>query len=113
MLRSGNNIVPGPYTFESAATFLYINENIPKDASIMFSKPRALSYFTGLKTYVNVEMTAKNIMDKEIDKYKPDYFLVNFEATDDSSKSYFSRQNPPPNVVFSNSKFILIKLGNK
>ncbi|MBN8693696.1 MAG: hypothetical protein J0L69_10900 [Bacteroidetes bacterium] len=113
VLSSGNTVLPGPYSYEAAATFLYINENIPKDASIMFSKPRALTYFTGRKTYVNVEMTAKNVMDKEIEKFKPDYFLVNLEATDDSSKSYFSRQTPTLDVVFSNNKFILIKLNNK
>lgn len=113
VLSTGNNVLQGPYTYESAATFLFIKENTPKEASIMFSKPRALTYFTGRKTYVNTPLASMQTIENEINKYKPDYFLLNLDVTDVSTNSFFPLENPEKNVVFSNSKFILIKLNNK
>ncbi len=76
----------------------------------MFAKPRALAYFTGRKTCVNAELTPKKVLLNEIEKYKPDYFLINFEVTDDSTKTYFAHYQPPTKIVFSNKKFVLFKL---
>lgn len=110
VLKSGKEIIPGPYSFEAAATFLYIKNNVPENENIMFAKPRALAYFTGRKTCVNAELTPKKVLLNEIEKYKPDYFLINFEVTDDSTKTYFAHYQPPTKIVFSNKKFVLFKL---
>ncbi len=109
VLRSGENILPGPYSNEAGSTFLFIKNNVPEDAGIMFSKPRALTYFTGYKTYVNTEMASKKVLISEIEKYKPDYFLIAFEATDDSTKNYFSQSPPTWKTIYTNEKFVLLK----
>ncbi|HWY12927.1 MAG TPA: hypothetical protein VN026_16450 [Bacteroidia bacterium] len=112
VFKTGKNIIPGPYTFESAAAFLFIKNNVPKDASIMFSKPRALTYFTGYKTFVNTELAPRKVLISEIEKFKPDYFLINLEATDDSTKAYFMQHPPSWKIIYNNKKFGLYKHGN-
>lgn len=109
VLRSPNNPLPGPYTYEAGAVFQFIHDKIPPDKGIMFSKPRALTYFTGRKTYVNTELAPLNVIQSEIDKFKPDFFLLSYEASDDSIKKYFSKNPPQWKVVYSAEKFALLQ----
>lgn len=109
VLKSGKDIIPGPYTFEARAALLYIQNNVPKEAGIMFAKPRALTYFTGHKTYVNTEMATQKVIKSDIEKYKPDYFLVAFDATDDSTKKYFSQNPPEWKIQYATEKYVLLK----
>ncbi len=111
VLKSGKDILVGPYSFEAGAAFFYINNNVPKDASIMFAKPRALTYFTGRKTCVNTEMASKKVITSEIEKFKPDYFLINFETTDDSTKIYFLHIPNSWKMVYVNKTCGLYKHG--
>jgi hypothetical protein len=109
VLRSGNDSVPGPYSSEARAVFDFIAKNTSEKEGIMFSKPRALTYFTGRKTFVNTELAASNILEKDIEKYSPDYFLVCNEITDDSTKAYFSKPLENWKEVYANAKFKLFK----
>jgi hypothetical protein len=109
VLRSGNDIIPGPYSPEAFAAFDFIAKNTSEKEGIMFSKPRALTYFTGRKTFVNTELASAGVLEKDIEKYRPNYFLVCNEITDDSTKTYFSRPSENWKEVYVNSKFKLFK----
>ncbi len=111
VLMSGKDILPGPYSPEAQATFEYINKNVPEKAGILFSKPRALTYFTNRKTYVNTEMAARPVLEAELQKINPDYVLVCTEITDDSTKVYFEHYQAPWQIVYNNEKFVLLKKG--
>ena len=111
VLMSGKDIMPGPYSPEAQATFDYINKNVPEKAGVMFSKPRALTYFTNRKTYVNTEMAARPVIESELQKINPDYVLVCTEITDDSTKVYFEHYQAPWQIVYNNEKFVLLKHG--
>jgi hypothetical protein len=99
----------GPYSEEAVSTFYFIRTNTSKDAGIMFGKPRALTYFTGRKTFINTELASRKVLEQELSVYRPDYFLVNLEVTDDSTKMYFRNYPPVWKLVFSNKKFLLFK----
>lgn len=111
VLMSGKDIVPGPYSPEATATFDYITKNTPEKASILFSKPRALTYFTNRKTYVNTEMATRSVIESDLQKFNPDYVLVCTEITDDSTKTYFDHYQAPWQIVYNNEKFVLLKKG--
>lgn len=111
VLMSGKDILPGPYSPEAKATFDYITKNVPEKAGIMFSKPRALTYFTNRKTFVNTEMSPKSVIESELKKMQPDYVLVCTEITDDSTKTYFDHYQAPWQIVYNNEKFVLLKHG--
>lgn len=109
VLRSGKDIIPGPYSAEATAAFDFIVKNTTEKEGIMFSKPRALTYFTGKKTFVNIELSSPALLEKEIKTYQPDYFLIGSDITDDSTKTYFSDPRPEWKEVYSNPKFQLYK----
>jgi len=97
--------IPGPYSSEALATFDYINLNSKTEASILFSKPRALTYFTGRKTYVNTEGATMKTINKEISSINPDFVLVSNEITDDSTRSYFNVPRYDWQLMYKNDKF--------
>jgi hypothetical protein len=107
-LRSKKPIL-GPYSTEAASVFYFIRKNTSKNASIMFAKPRALTYFTDRKTFINTEWAARKVLEKELGIYKPDYFLVNLEATDDSTKNYFENTPPGWRIIFNNRRFLFFE----
>lgn len=109
VLKSGKDILAGPYSQEAQAAFEYITKHVPEKSGILFSKPRALTYFTNRKTYVNTELARRSVLESELQNIQPDYVLVCNEITDDSTKIYFN--NPPPayQIVYNNEKFVLLK----
>ena len=111
ILKSGNDVIPGPYSPEAKATFDFITKNTAEKAGILFSKPRALTYFTNRKTYVNTELATKSVIESELQKINPDYVLICTEITDDSTKVYFEHYQVPWQIVYNNDKFVLLKHG--
>lgn len=103
------NEIPGPYSKEANETFGFIEKNIGKNESILFAKPRALTYFTGRKTYVNTELATQAEIQMELNTLKPDYVLLCSEITDDSTKTYFSTIPKDFELSFENEKFKLLK----
>lgn len=101
--------ISGPYSPEAKAAFDYITANTNEKDGILFAKPRALTYFTGRKTFVNTELAKQNQIDTELKQINPDYVLIGNEITDDSTKTYFSKPLPEYKVIFENEKFKLYK----
>lgn len=108
-ILTSTNEIPGPYSIEAVAAFDYINQNTSPEASILFSKPRALTYFTGRKTHVNTEGASKASIDIEIKAINPDFVLICNEITDDSTKAYFSIPTLKWEMAFKNDKFQLYR----
>jgi len=103
------NEIPGPYSVQAKETFNFIEKNTQKEDGILFAKPRALTYFTGRKTFVNTELAPKQEIEREINTVNPKYILICNEITDDSTKSYFSELKPGFEISFENEKFKLLK----
>lgn len=104
-----SNEIPGPYSPEAIETFNFIKKNTSPESSILFAKPRALTYFTGRKTYVNSEGSEFNKIEKEISNIKPDYVLISNEITDDSTKIFIAKSALDYQLTFENQKFKLVK----
>lgn len=103
------NEIPGPYSAAAKETFDYIKNNISNEQGILFAKPRALTYFTGSKTYVNTELAPQKEIQNEISAINPDFVLICNEITDDSTRAYFSAPRPEFELSFENEKFKLLK----
>lgn len=101
--------IPGPYSADAKATFDYIKLNTKPEAGILFSKPRALTYFTNRKTFVNTEGITANTLSDEIKSINPDYVLICNEITDDSTKAYFSIPTINWEMTYKNDKFQLFR----
>jgi hypothetical protein len=94
---------------EAKSAFEFIKSNTKSDAGILFAKPRALTYFTQRKTYVNTEMATLTEIDKEVKSFNPDYILIGYEVTDDSTKTYFNIHQQNYLTAYENPKFKLLK----
>jgi hypothetical protein len=108
ILKSKHEI-PGPYGTEAALTFDFINKNASHKDVILFSKPRALTYFTGKKTTINSEERSRDFIKEELAKIDPAFVLINKEITDDSTKTYFSRPLKEWKEVYTSENFKLYK----
>lgn len=104
-----NNEIPGPYSEKATEVFNFITANTKEKDGILFAKPRALTYFTNRKTFVNTELANQSVIEKEISGFNPDYVLIGDEITDDSTKMFFSKPLAKYEVAYENEKFKLLK----
>lgn len=111
ILKSTNEI-DGPYSQEATEVFDYIKNKTPLNSSILFAKPRALTYFTGRKTCVNTEGSNVGNIKNEVTTFNPEYFLISEEITDDSTKTFISKNSSGFQLAFENQKFKLLKRVN-
>lgn len=103
--------IEGPYSKEAIEVFSFIKQNTSDNSKILFAKPRALAYFTGRTSFINTEWANKELLQKEINLFKPDYALIKSNLSDDSIKNYFSeQQNSHVHLVYESETFKLLKL---
>ncbi len=81
--------IPGPFTREAKSLVNYIKTNVSDKETIMFAKPRALTLVCDKRTIVHSENPTMEILQEEIETFKPDYFLVGYDVSDPVTKSYF------------------------
>lgn len=100
---------PGPYTAEAGQAFSFIRSNVPDKAIVLFSKPRALAYFTNCRTLINTEWKNREFMSAEIARLKPDYVMICNEITDDSTKAFFASPPSEWKTEYSSPNYKLFK----
>jgi hypothetical protein len=109
LILKSKHEIPGPYSAEAIATFDFLTKNTSDMDVVLFSKPRALTYFTGKRTTINTEKRSQSFIGEEIKKIDPAFVLINKEITDDSTKTYFSRPLTDWKEVYSSENFKLYK----
>ncbi|MGZ3929991.1 MAG: hypothetical protein ACXVP0_01235 [Bacteroidia bacterium] len=108
-ILNSDNEFPGPYTAEAAEAFSFIRKNTPEQASLLFSKPRALTYFTSRRTMINTEWMKKAFIASELEKLHPDYVMICNEITDDSTKLFFAAPLPGWKLEYASQNYKLYK----
>jgi len=104
ILNTQDTIIQGPQEPENQAAFDYIIHNLPEDARINFTKPRALALYADRSAYCDVAgLSAADINDNMSDN-NIGYILVNNDIADDSLKAFVRNPAYPMKVVWSNSK---------
>lgn len=110
-MLTNKQAIEGPYSKEAIEVFSFIKQNTSDNSKILFAKPRALAYFTGRTSFINTEWANKELLQKEINLFKPDYALIKSNLSDDSIKNYFSeQQNSHIHLVYESETFKLLKL---
>jgi hypothetical protein len=108
-ILNSNNEYPGPYTTEAKEAFEFITKYTPPNASILFSKPRALTYYTDRRTMINTEWMKQEFISSELKKLKPDYVMICNEITDDSTRFFFSKPLPGWKLEYTSENYKLYK----
>lgn len=105
-IKNAPNHFAGPQEKESVEAFAYIKQQIPKDAVIVFAKPRALALYTGCKAFANHRADSVSIL-QDMERFSPTHILIHTEISDGNIKQYIA-QNPTKWMVkWQNNKFTL------
>lgn len=104
-IKTAKNNFAGPQEKESVEAFAFINQNIPKDAVILFKKPRALALYTQRKSFaIN---PADRSFKEDIESYKTDFILLHKELSFDTERQYTENHPEMWNEIWRNTKFTL------
>lgn len=104
-IKTSKNNFAGPQEKESVEAFDFITRNTPKDAVILFKKPRVLALYTQRKSFaIN---PADSAFKDDIKNYKTDYILLHTELSSDTERQYTENHPEKWREIWHNSKFTL------
>ncbi len=107
IIAKQNEVVDGPQMPEAQELFTYINTNLEKEDVIVFSKPRALTYYTGIKTAATLWEIDEDEFIRQTKNLGATHYLaytgIEYYALNDFVKSNYNNLE----VLYQNEKFIL------
>jgi len=104
-IKTAKNNFAGTQEQESIEAFNFIAQNTPKQAVILFKKPRALALYTQRKSFA-VHPADSNVED-DIKRFKANYILIHTEISPDMEREYAKNHPQKWSSIWHNSKFIL------
>ena len=99
---------PGPCEIESVQAFHYISENTSANSTVLFSKPKALAYFTHRFSLSNNPKGEVSEVEHLIKKYKVNYILLHTDNRNIPLEKFVEKENLHPR--WKNTKFTLYQL---
>ena len=111
IIKNQDSIQNGPQEKASMEAFAYIRQNTPKNAVIVFAKPRALALYTDRIGMANEQTDDVKKLKIKFKKMGISYLLIHTEETKEKTLSKFiEAYKEETNLVWSNEKFFLYKL---
>lgn len=99
----------GPQTKEALEVFDFVRTDLKPSDVVVFSKPRALAFYTGIQTAATLWEIKPNEFEQQSDKLGGNYYLT-YSEIDYRAMNDFIKENPAEvKEVFRNSKFVLYK----
>lgn len=102
----------GPQVEESKELFEYIRKNISDEDVVLFSKPRALAYYTQKPTSGTLWELNEQEFKEQAEKLGATHLLYYSDINYKALNEYVEKQKDQLEPVFSNEKFVLYQLTN-
>jgi len=108
--RSGYKTLDGPQQKTAVELFDYMQKNIPADAVVVFSKPRALALYAGCRGMADPFTTDPTLIHKQVMDAKASYLLIHNKLTSEPMKRYARVMQNRVTRQWENKEFILYKI---
>ncbi|MDF2455245.1 MAG: hypothetical protein K0R51_1238 [Cytophagaceae bacterium] len=109
LIRTQNDVLPGPQEPESIEAFEYIRAHVPSDAVLVFIKPTVTGLYTDRNSIGFRWDQDSTSMDKKFDEVSARYFLNSVDMKAKSLDEYLLRHQQSIDTIFTNGKFQLYK----
>lgn len=100
---------PGPQTIEAQQLFIYIKSNLKENDLVLFTKPRALAYYTQKPTSSTRWRISTEEFQKQAKELGANYFLFYTDIEYQALNAFVEKEKDRLSPVFSNQKFVLYK----
>ncbi len=100
----------GPQEQTSKEAFQFIQNRLPKNAIVHFSKPRVLSLYTGVKSYVsNKDQTVGGFKNK-LDEFGTSHIITHNDLYRKPVHEFISQNPESVELIWDNQKFKIFRL---
>ncbi len=104
-----NDVVDGPYEEICLETFDYIKNHVPDDAIIVFTKPRALTLFTGKKSIIYSWEHTPEQNHEQMKNIGAHYYLHTWKLNESEYVKLLDYLKPQLELVYQNWQFKLYR----
>ncbi len=109
IIKQENQMVVGPQTPEAKELFSFIQNNLAEDDIVVFSKPRALGYYTHVKTAATLWEIDQEQFIKQTEELGATHYLHYTEIEYFALNTFVDSTGQELQSIFHNAKFSLYK----
>lgn len=103
--RHNNDTIEGPLTVDARELFSFLNNEIPKRDTFLFTKPRVLALYSIHSALSNDIWKDISYLEKDISDYKVDYFIEAKTLGNEPLKQYIKEHRSSLSLMYENETF--------